>query len=270
MRPMIQPSLIAFASTARLASVDGDGTPSLSSRLNAVADLLPFMANPSAVRGYHACDLIVTSGNPLLAALVLRAAVHDGMKPAIVPTHGDDMWPYDLASTDETGMILASALRMDIPGSASGKVVEYIVQRILADIPREIPVISHVVAPGSRHPRGESVFFLGEETLPHRPVDPAHMRLSTVFGRFMIGRRHLAPTSKGRTVVFAKNLVLTTRIGDFGTSEVKDGTISWEGPVVGTGSARWDLPSYPDAAKGMLEDLILLSRGLPAGVSRQS
>jgi hypothetical protein len=40
--------------------------------------------------------------------------------------------------------------------------------------------------------------------------------------------------------------------------------ISWSGRVAGTGSARWDLPTYPDAAKGMLEDLILLSRGLPA------
>jgi hypothetical protein len=266
MRQIVKPSLVAFSSGARLAAVDGDGTPSIGTRLTALADLIPFVASDSAVRGYHACDLLVTSGNPLLAALVLRAAVKEGLKPAIVTTHGDDMWPYDLASTDDTGRILASALRMDIPQSASGKVVEYITGRLLADIPREVPVIAHAVAPGSRHPAGESAFFLGDETVPYRPVDPCHMRLSTVFTRFMIGRRRLAPIVRGRTVVFAKNMVLTARVGAFGSSKVSDGMISWSGPVVGTGSARWDLPTYPDAAKGMLEDIIVLARGLPAGL----
>lgn len=271
MREIVKPSFVAFASGPRLAAVDGDGKPSIGTRLTALADLVPFIASDSSVRGYHACDLLVTSGNPLLAALALRAAVKDGLKPAIVRTPGDDMWPYDLASTDETGRILASALRMDIPQSAVGKVMEYILQRLLADIPREVPVIGHAVAPGSRHPDGESVFFLGEETFPQRPLDLCHMRLSTVFTRFMIGRRRLAPISKGRTVVFAKNMVLTTRVADFGTSRVRNGMISWEGPVIGTGSARWDLPTYPDAAKGMLEDLILLSRGLPtAGLPSSS
>jgi hypothetical protein len=264
MRQTVKPSLLAFASGSRLAAVDGDGTPSIGGRLTALADLIPFVASDSAVRGYHACDLLVTSGNPLLAALALRAAVKEGVKPAIVLTYGDDPWPYDLAATDETGRILASALRMDIPQAAEGRIVKFIMERLLADIPRDIPVIGHAVAPGSRHPADESAFFMGEETIRYRPLDLCHMELSTVFTRFMIGRLRLAPISKGRTVVFAKNMLLTSRVGDFGASMVDDGTISWSGRVVGTGSARWDLPTYPDAAKGMLEDLILLSRGLPA------
>ncbi len=261
---IVKPSLVAFASRSRLAAVDGDGTPSFGSRLTALADLIPFVASDSAVRGYHSCDLLVTSGNPLLATLALHAAVMEGVKPVIVMNHGDDLWPYDLAETDETGRMLASALRMDIPQAASGRIVEYIMERLLADIPREVPLLVHSVAPGSRHSADESAFFMGEETIPFRPIDPSHMRLSTIFARFMTGRRRLAPIAKGRTVVFAKSMLLTSRVGDFGASKVSDGMISWSGRVAGTGSARWDLPTYPDAAKGMLEDLILLSRGLPA------
>ncbi len=264
MRPIVKPSFVAFASGARLAAVDGDGTPSLGNRLTALADLIPFFASDTAVRGYHACDLLVTSGNPLLATLALRAAVKDGMKPAIVMVYGDDLWPYDLATTDETGRILASALRMDIPQAADGRIIEFVMERILADIPRDIPIIDHAVTPGTRHSEGESAFFMGDEAARYRPLDLCHMRLSTVFTRFMIGRRRLAPVSKGRTVVFAKNMLLTSRSGAEVASNVSDGIISWSGRVVGTGSARWDLPTYPDAAKGMLEDLIVLSRGLPA------
>lgn len=263
MRQIVKPSLVAFASGQRLSAVDGDGTPSLGTRLTALADLIPFVASDSSVRGYHACDLLVTSGNPLLATLALRAAVKEGVKPVVVMSHGDDLWPYDLAETDETGRILASALRMDVPQAASGRIVEYIMERLLADIPRAVPIIGHAVAPGSRHPADENAFFMGEETIPFRPIDPSHMRLSTVFARFMAGRRRLSPIARGRTVVFAKRMLLTSRVGDFGASKVSDGTISWSGRVAGTGSARWDLPTYPDAARGMLEDLILLARGLP-------
>ncbi|MNU30511.1 hypothetical protein D3C71_190110 [compost metagenome] len=264
MRQIVKPSLVAFASGQRLAAVDGDGTPSLGTRLTALADLIPFLASDSSVRGYHACDLLVTSGNPLLATLALRAAVKAGVKPAIVMTYGDDLWPYDLAATDETGRILASALRMDVPQAASGRIIEFIMERLLADISRDIPVINNTVAPGTRNPEGEGAFFMGEEAVRYRPLDLGHMRLSTVFTRFMIGRSRLAPMAKGRTVVFAKRMLLTSRVGDFGMSKVSDGMISWSGGVAGTGSARWDLPTYPDAAKGMLEDLIMLSRGLPA------
>jgi hypothetical protein len=267
MRPVIRPSLIAFASTDRLASADGDGTQSLSSRLNAVADLLPFMANPSAVRAYHACDLIVTAHNPLLAALALRAASLAGHSAAIALNYGADMWPYDLAVTDEIGHLLASALGMDVPASATGSVVRRIIEQILASLRSDYPVIVNALSPGDRHPGSEGIFFMGEETVPHRPVNPFHESLSSVFHRFMSRRSALATARRGRTVVFARRLLLTGRPEVFGRSMAGDGLVTWDGPVSGLGSARWDLPTYPDAAKAMLEDIITLCRGLPAEVS---
>lgn len=263
MRPVIQPSLIAFSTADRLAAVDGNGTPSVPGRLNALADLIPFVSGRGAVKKYHACDLIVSAHNPLLAALALRAAHLSGHSAAIAMHYGDDMWPYDLAVTDEIGHVLASALGMDVPGSAAGSVVPRIIEQVLAALPKVFPVIVNSLSQGNRHPAGEGVFFLGEEIAPHRPINPFHDRLSEVFQRFMARRPVLAASASGRTVVFARHLLLTGRPEHFAHSMSADGVIGWPARVSGVGSARWDLPTYPDAAKGMLEDLLVLARGLP-------
>ncbi|NTF17266.1 hypothetical protein G6L37_02320 [Agrobacterium rubi] len=264
MRSVTRPSRIALASGRRLAAVDGDGTPSISGRLTALLDLLPFAASASAVTGYHAVDLIVSSGNPLLAALAMRAASRAGMRVAVAMSGGDDMWPYDLAASDETARIMASALRIDLPQAATGAATEWLLSRILADIPRDFRVIAHHLAPGTRHPQGEAVFFLGEEITTWRAIDPHHARMQVIFNRFMKGRAVMGKMRRGRTVVFSGGLVLTSRPEGFSSSHITDGIISWIGPILPYGSARWDLPTYPDAARGMLEDIVVLSRGLPA------
>jgi len=262
MRQVIAPKKIALASDDRLFAVNGNGIPSIGWRITALADLLPFVASESSVRGYHAVDVVVTSGNPLLAALALRGAAAAGLRASIALVSGDDAWPYDLASSDEMAHILASALRIEIPRSAAGNATEWILMRVLSDIPRAFPVISHHVSPGECLAGQEGVFFLGEEAAVWRPIDPHHQRLSMIFSQFMKGRAAMGVGRKGRTVVFARRLLLTSRPQTFGSSRVENGLISWAAPVVGHGSARWDLPTYPDAAKAMLEDLIVLSRGI--------
>lgn len=262
MRKVIVPKRIALASGDRLFAVDGNGIPSIGARLTALADLLPFLASERAVRWYHAVDVVVTSGNPLLAALALRGAAAAGLRASIALVSGDDAWPYDLASSDEVAHILASALRIEIPLSAAGSATEWILTRVLSGVPRDFPVISHHVSPGGCLAGQEGVFFLGEESAVWRPIDPHHDRLSMIFGQFMKARATLGAGIKGRTVVFARSLLLTSRPQTFGSSLVENGLISWADPVVGHGSARWDLPTYPDAAKAMVEDLIVLSRGI--------
>lgn len=267
MRPVIRPSAIAFASGHRLASVDGNGIPSLGTRLTALADLLPFVSGRTAVKGYHATDLIVTSHNPLLAALALRAAALAGRSAAVTLNYGDDMWPYDLAVTDEIGHVLAAALGIEVPASTEGSVVPRLLERILSEIPASYPVITHAIFPGSRHPEQEGTFFLGEEIGEYTPANPHHERMSQVFRRFMARRPALSASGCGRIVVFSRHLLLTGRPESFGTSTTENGLIRWRGPVSGFGSARWDLPTYPDAAKAMLEDVITLARGLPPAIA---
>lgn len=265
MRTIVSPSRIAFASSSRLASVDGDGVPSVAGRITALLDALPFVSSENSVTGYHAVDTIVMSGNPLLAALALRGCARSGVRAAIGIVSGDDPWPYDLASTDEMAHILASSLRMDLPHGPPGGAMCLLMERVLADLPRDYPVVTRSISPGNRHADEEGVFFLGEDAPQEvwRPVDPHHLRMWSVFARFMKGRNEMAASSRGKTVIFARDLVLTSRPRSFGTSRISAGLISWDGPITAHGSARWDLPTYPDAAKAMLEDIIGLARGMP-------
>jgi len=257
----MKPSLVAFASGVRLAAVDGAGTPSLAGRITALADLIPFVGTGSAFRGYHAFDVVVSSGNPLLATLALRAAAAAGQRAAVALASGSDPWPYDLATADETAQILASALGLDIPVVEGGYSMEWLLSRLLSAIPRDVPVIGHMLSPGDRHPPGEATLFMGEVAAPSPPDDPFHLRMMTVFDRFMAGRRLVGKSARGRTAVFAKQMILTSRPVNFRSCEIRDGSISWGDAVVPHGTARWDRPTYPDAAREMLEDLLVLSRG---------
>jgi len=260
MRPL-KPSLVAFASGVRLAAVDGDGTPSLAGRITALADLIPFVGSASAVRSFHAFDVVVSSGNPLLAALALRAAAASGQRAAVALASGSDPWPYDLASADETAHILASAVGMAIPVVEGGASMEWLLSRLLSSIPRDVPVIGHMLSPGDRHPPGEATFFMDDAAAPSPPDDPFHLRMATVFDRFMTGRPRVEKSVRGRTAVFAKQMILTSRPVNFQSCEIRAGSISWGDAVVPHGTARWDRPTYPDAAMEMLEDLLVLSRG---------
>lgn len=263
MRPVMKPKLVAFTSSERLASVDGDGAPSLSSRLTALVDTLPFVGSRNSVRAYHGFDVIVSSGNPLLAALVLRGAAQKGLSAAIALGDGDDTWPYDLAATDEVAHVLATALGIEIPDGGSESRMEKLLTRVLADIPRTYPVISHELRAGSRPAGDEGVFFLGEQAPIIRPVDPRQLRLWSLFGRFMAGRTAVGACPRGRTVIFTRHAILTARPKHLAESRVQAGIVSWPPSITGYGSARWDMPTHPDAAKCMLEDLLTLARGLP-------
>jgi hypothetical protein len=264
MRPLIRPRSIAFTSGERLASVDGDGSPSLSGRLSAIMDVVPLFASASSVRAYHSYDLLVTSHNPLLAALLLYAASRTGKSVAIVHCGASDPWPYDLAVTDEVGHIIAAALSLEVPGCTTGAMVPAILEMILADLPRSYPVIPHLVSPSSRHPADEGVFFISDRGSHVEDGDQYQRPLTEVFDRFMVRRPLLGTVRKGRTVVFARRMFLTGRPRSFGESRICDGLLTWELPVFAVGSARWDLPTYPDAAKAMMEDILTLCRGLPS------
>lgn len=265
MSAMIRPSLVAFANPSRLSSVHGVGSL-FDTRLSALAGLLPMFADPDETRFYHAFDVVITSRNPLIACLLLHAAAATDAKVAIAMSTGPDPWPYDLGVTDEVGLLVAAQLGLGaIP--ASVQVMPWVMERLLSSLPRSIPVIDAALSPGHRHPDRECALFLSVDHSMKNVLSAEHASMNDVFYRFMRGRPRIESYKRGRTVIFSKCIALTGRPTDFAHSLVSSDGVSWSQPgVVGFGSSCWDVPTYPDAAKRMLEDLLIPCRGLPLAI----
>jgi hypothetical protein len=254
---IIAPKLVAFASAPRRESAHG-------SLFRAVAGLLPFLGSRTDSRNYHAFDVVVTSRNPLLAALVLRRAAMAGASATIVMSEDSDPWPYDLADTAEIATLVASAAGLpDEAHPTGGTATTWLLERMLAGLPRSYPIVEGLLAPASRHPDDEIALYMVGKAVSSldRFSSPEQSSMQDVFLRFMTGRPTVSFGSRGFTVVFAREIVLTGRPHSFGRSTVADGRLSWGNERIrGLGTARWDVPDYGAAAKLMVEDVLLAGR----------
>ena len=262
-RPPVRPRLLAFASISRLTAVHGDGSRSAMARVSALADLVPGLSVPSAATGYHAVDVAVSSTNPVLATLVLSAADRAGLRSAVLRCHGDDPWPYDLAATDEVGHVVASALGVEVPGYAAGRVTGWLLARLLDGLSRAPLVVDGTASPADRQPGDERACYLGPSP-PSQPPSGEQMFFSNLFDGRLRLMPHAGMMPRGRTVLFARRFVLTGRPSLFTESRVEGARIGWPQGVAALGSAAWNPETYPDAARAMLGDIIGCARARPS------
>lgn len=257
MSQIIAPKHVVFASAPRRESAHGG-------LVSTLVGMLPFLGSKTDCRNYHAFDVVVTSSNPLLAALVLRRAATTGATAAVVMSEQSDPWPYDLADTEEVAALVASAAGLPVEAHPTGgSPTTWLLERMLAGLPRSFPVVEGQLAPGSRHPDGElALYMVGKPVSPlDRFSSDEQASMQDVFLRFMQGRPSAKTGSRGFTVVFAREIVLTGRPRSFGRSNVADGRISWGNERIrGLGTARWDVPDYGAAAKLMVEDIVTAGR----------
>lgn len=230
--------------------------------------MLPFLGSDDDAKAYHAFDVVVTARNPLLAALVLHHAVKSGATAAVMLSEGADPWPYDLADTAEMAAVITSSVGIsDEAHPTGGSSTSWALERLLAGIPRSVPTIQGCLAPASRHPSDEIALYMTGRTVSSsdRNIHPrlalyeqSHMQ--DMFLRFMAGRP-TACVGKGRTVVFARQIVLTGRPEIFGRSVLTNGLLDWgHDRIRPLGTARWSVQGHEAEAKLMLEDILLATR----------
>lgn len=262
MQALIRPRPVIFASKERRDSAHGGFVQSL-------AGMLPFLRSRDDAAAWHAFDVVVTSRNPLLASIVLNRAAGAGLSAAVVMSEDSDPWPYDLADTPEIATLAASAAGLSGEGHpGGGTATQWLLERLLSSLPRSIPLVEGGLAPASRHPKEEIALYMTGRTIssferssPLKLTSPEQARMSETFGRFMKGRPCACLSSKGKAVVFARQIVLTGRPQVFGGSVLSGGRLDWGHPrIAALGTARWDVPDYRDAARLMMEDILLAGR----------
>lgn len=262
MSQIVAPRSIVRASGKRRGSAHGG-------LFQTLVGTLPLLGSTSDARSYHAYDVVVSSRNPLLAALVLHRAAKAGASAAIVVSEDSDPWPYDLADTSEIATLIASAV--GLPGEAhptGGSSTSWLLERMLAAVPRSYPIVEGALAPASRHPDDEIALYMIGKTIssferlsPLKLTSPEQASMQDVFLRFMEGRPLGSIGSRGRTVIFARQIVLTGRPEVFGRSVLTGGLLDWGHPRISAlGTARWVAPDHRDAAKLMMEDVLLAGR----------
>lgn len=247
---------IVFASPERRSAAHGG-------LVSSIVGTLPLLSSKDDAGAYHVFDVVVTDGNPLLAAIVLHRAAKAGLTAAVVTSRSTDPWPYDLAATSEISTLAASACGLaDEVSPVGDNPTSWLLQRLLSAIPRTFPVIDGSLAPSDRHPHGEIALYMSGWVPADPPASFTHQgTMAAIFDSFMQGRSEAAPARRCRTIVFARQIVLTARPSLFSKSTVEDGRIDWGSPrVLGLGTARWDAPDYREAAKLMMEDVLLAGR----------
>jgi hypothetical protein len=262
MSQVIAPKSIVRASGGRRESAHGG-------LFQTLVGILPLVGSTSDAKSFHAYDVVVSSRNPLLAALVLFRAAKAGASAAIMMSEDSDPWPYDLADTDELATLIASAV--GLPGEAhptGGSSTSWLLERMLAAVPRSYPIVEGTLAPASRHPDDEIALYMTGKTIssferlsPLKLTSPEQACMQDIFLRFMEGRPLASIGSRGRTVVFSRQIVLTGRPEVFGRSNLSDGLLDWGNPrIAALGTARWVVSDHREAAELMMEDVLLAGR----------
>lgn len=257
-REVRRPSRLAFASGTRLMSVHEDDNRADARVSTFVRTFLP-RRRFRGTRHYHAFDVLVTGGNPLLASLLVARAASAGLDVGVTLPGPDDGWPYDLASSARASGMVSSAI---------GRPAEGAVSALLRASATATVLPFETFAASGKHPAGEFGIY----------PDPARSPCAegTCFSRFrdefvsaarFLRKAAVNPADR-TTVVFARRLVVTSLAGGFGVSEVSRGTygndIRWSHPSVrATGTAAARAASGRDAAEAMIDDLIRCSRGEP-------
>jgi|HigsolmetaAR201D_1030396.scaffolds.fasta_scaffold00851_5 hypothetical protein len=258
-----------IASCDRLLALHGGHTVLGSIASAAVNEFVPALAG-NAVVGYHQADVLIVGSNPLLAAMVLRAAISHGREVTLCLRDENDAWPYDLATSSQGLSLVMSSVESLHPSvglshATSGPrgLIGACIGNALASItllPRQARVTL-----AARQPTRD--VFLHASIIPAEPIDDPvqsdllrEMRSATGECRVLEVRRGGRPTA-----IFARKVVLVSRVDGFGVSRLSDGegtrSITWEGAdIAALGSAAWDPHDGRSAARCMVDDVIKAAR----------
>lgn len=264
----IKPSMLAFAHRDRLMSIH-DGNLLADARAGTfLRSFLPWRRVPGT-RNYHAFDVVISGGNPLLAAILLHRAAARGLKAAVALPEGDDDWPFDLAMSPEGGALVAASAGIEAERLDYGlPLAQAVMRRTLLEVAGRaalIPAEGFILS--KKHPAGEVALYPADGS-PRGEVLPDLCILASEFRSSVRGLLKADCLPDRKTAVFARRLILTGRPPSFtetsliGSGAVK--TIDWQHPaVVGTGTASSDVPDGASAARTMVEDVLSCARGLP-------
>jgi hypothetical protein len=264
--PQRRPEPLTWASRSRILSIH-EGTIEIDARASTFMRRCIPMSIVSGTREYHAFDVVIRGDNPVLAALLLRAAVDRGLDAAVTLPSGDDAWPYDLALSREGGSLVSAALGSG-PRSGAGSVASLVRTALKGLPPTRVTVLGQQpFLMSDKHPDGELTLYAGDGAAP--AIGAAERRdacaeFAAALGDYPAGRN----LGLKRTAYFAKRLVLTARPERFVGSSMTEGEfgrrIDWGHQAVwAVGTAATDAGDGRDEAGMMVDDLIRCSRGLP-------
>jgi len=253
-----------FASRERILAMHGSKRLSgalMSASVNAIA---PAIAGDAAV-GYHAVDALVVGSNPILTAMAIRQCRRKVDSIGLALLDHDDNWPYDLAAWERcVDLIEAVVGKFDCTGSPIVR-LRSLIRNIVEDglaATLILPIVD--VSLASVQPESEGLVYVRNRPLSV-PRDPVQAELLAELRSACRAAPKLdVPRGSRPTAIFAKHVVLTSRIEGFGStrSEVNsDGVrqILWDVPFVHPlGSARVDPADGEQMTNALIEDCILL------------
>lgn len=263
-----RPSLIAFAPRERLMSIHEDDCV-LDARVATLArTFLPWSVFPGP-RNYHSFDVVISGGNPLLAAILLWRAVRNGLSAAVTLPGAPDPWPYDLAMSTAGGRMILSAMEVSAQDVDSRFPVAQSVLRAMlkASAGSACLLPGHELIASVKHPPEEIALYLSDrrETVA---LPPEQESLASEFRLAAADFDEACCLPGYRTAVFASRLILTSMPRTFTSTSLSasDGLvrIDWDHPMVtATGTARTDTSDGESAARTMIEDVLSCARGYP-------
>lgn len=263
-----KPAALYTASNQRIMSIHEDDNQVDAVISTFLRGLIPWRLS-KGTRNFHAFDVVITGDNPLLAAMLASSAAERGLDVAITKPNIVDDWPYDLAISKSGGALIASALKLPAQDDVDGVPRSLGVLRSLMTQGRS--VFTLLIASGfsvsEKHPDGELALYpIVKDDRPIFP--PSQLSFVNPFLANTFGFRQAKCLPDKKTAVFTKRLVLTAMPQSLSRTKVVSGEyggrISWDAPgIVSVGSALNDVPNGRSAAKTMIEDLLMCSRGTP-------